>query len=450
MANILINNNFYQGTTSACIVDLTPPTFAGVNFLDVESRGQIRVGWPVATDPTAPVRYEIYIQASTATGLFNTANITGITDKLQYDIYNLADGSFLQNGTTYYVGVRAFDGVGNRETNTVSMSVISTGILTAIDVYEAKAAFSTDSSNNFVVTAWATKDSSRAKAPTAVMGPASYQVFDKLGSPVAGATGSSASPNSEGLYIFSPVAVVISTSNTHYELRVTVNVDGEDRTNFQRIDEASNSFTMNGVADINYSGQLTGSFWIEDDSGVVTTTLGTATWKLYTASGVYTGIQSPSPITADVNGFFVVPNFTFPVPLDTTLGYVFRADTTVAGQPISKNIITANDPMSFATQAVFSINASNQLEATFWALRNDEMPPLAILGTASYTVYDKSGIAVAGLTESGLTANAQGYYHITPVSAALLTDLTHYKVKVTMTLQGQLHSSTHGFTLLGN
>jgi hypothetical protein len=36
------------------------------------------------------------------------------------------------------------------------------------------------------------------------------------------------------------------------------------------------------------------------------------------------------------------------------------------------------------------------------------------------------------------------------VSAALLTDLTHYKARITISIQGQDRSNTHGFTLLGN
>jgi len=93
MPNILVNNNFYQGTSDACIVDLIPPTFAGINFLDVESRGQIRAGWSAATDPTPPIRYEVYIKASTATGLFNTTNIIAVTPNLQFDIFTLPDRS---------------------------------------------------------------------------------------------------------------------------------------------------------------------------------------------------------------------------------------------------------------------------------------------------------------------------------------------------------------------
>src|SRR5574343_249219 len=162
MPNILIGNNFYQGTSQACIIDLTPPTFAGINFLDVESRGQIRAGWSAATDATPPIRYEVYIKASTSSGLFNTSNVIAVTPNLQYDIFTLPDGSFLQNGVTYYVGVRAIDGVNNRDSNIISMNVISTGVLTSIDVYETHASWSIDNSNQFRVTLWADKNESLA------------------------------------------------------------------------------------------------------------------------------------------------------------------------------------------------------------------------------------------------------------------------------------------------
>ena len=181
MPNILIENNFYQSTSSACIVDLTPPTFAGINFLDVESRGQIRAGWSAATDATAPIRYEVYIKAATATGLFSTTNIIAVTPNLQYDIFTLPDGSFLQNGVTYYVGVRAIDGVNNRDSNVVSMNVISTGVLTTIDVYKNEVSWSIDNSNQFRLTMWSNKNESLALAPNGILGTASYQIYNKSG-----------------------------------------------------------------------------------------------------------------------------------------------------------------------------------------------------------------------------------------------------------------------------
>ena len=72
------------------------------------------------------------------------------------------------------------------------------------------------------------------------------------------------------------------------------------------------------------------------------------------------------------------------------------------------------------------------------------------LGTASYQVYDKNGVAVVGVSQTGIAADANGYFHTTPVSAALLTDLTHYTAKVTISVAGVDRISTKGFTLLGN
>lgn len=450
MADFLISNNTYFRTASACVVDLVPPTFAGLVLADVESRGQVRCTWAAGTDVTNPIRYEVYVQASTATGLFNTNNIAGITNALSYDVFTLAGGGFLQNGTTYHFGVRAVDAVGNRESNTISQGVISTGVLTSIDIYETLASWSSDAQDDFRITAWAIKNSSAATPTNAVMGSASYQIFDKSGALVTGMSGTVMAPTAEGLYIFPAVSNILQTRDAHYELRISIEVDGEGRVNFTRIAQVENRFNIDGIADVDPLGQLVGSFWVNGNAGTVTTDLGIATWQLYTASGQFTGIQSPSPITADVNGFFTVPAFPFPGPLDTTQAYIVKVSTEVGGEVLSANIPTGNDAMSFDTRAGLSINASNQFEASFWAVRNDQQAPAATLGTASYTVYDKAGVAVSGLTESGITADVNGYYHITPVSAALLTDLGHYKIKVSINVQGQLRVNTHVFTLLGN
>jgi hypothetical protein len=447
--DLLLTTSEIQETSSACLVDLVPPTFAGVVSLDIESRGQIRVEWAAGTDITLPIRYEVYIQAATATGLFNTANIIAITPNLQFDVYSLPNGDLLSNGTVYYVGVRALDGVGNRDSNTVSQSVISTGILTSIDVYECKAAWSTNTANDLRVTAWANKNSSTAKAPSEVMGAASYQFYDADGIAVVGMSGTLLSPNALGLYVFSPIPVAPSLINNHYEVKVTISVDGEDRSNFIGTVEDAHVYSMEGVADISYDGTLTGSFWVRSATGIITTDLGTGSWDLFTVDGTDTGIGGTG-LTANADGFFIVPPFTFPGPLDTTNTYVVRTTATVAGRSIDSFVTLAGDPLTFDPRAIFSISASNMLQATFWAVRNEEMAPLVTLGTASYQVYDAVGAAVVGLSESGLTADGNGYYHITPVSAALLTDLTHYKVKVTIEIQGQERSSTHGFTLLGN
>jgi len=47
-------------------------------------------------------------------------------------------------------------------------------------------------------------------------------------------------------------------------------------------------------------------------------------------------------------------------------------------------------------------------------------------------------------------ADVNGLFHITPVSAILLTDLTHYTATVTISVAGSNVSAVKGFTLLGN
>lgn len=450
MANILIENNFYQGTSDACIVDLTPPTFAGINFLDVESRGQIRAGWSAASDPTPPIRYEIYIQASSAVGLFNTTNIVTITDKLQYDIFTMPDGSFLVNGTTYYVGVRAIDGVNNRDNNTVSQSVISTGVLTAIDVYESKASYSINDIGQFEVTAWGTKNSSLAITPSAVLGQASYQVYDQDGNAVVGMSQSGVSPNSNGLYSFPPVANLIDKDNQHYELRVTIEVDGEDRINYIPILPVDNIIKIKGIADVNNSNQITGSFWVEENAKILNNIeLGLGSYVTYDTSGNLIPGLSQAGISPDVNGFYVIS----PLPLgsaDITTAFVVRVTIEISGVQRSTQIVLGNEPAVYENKAVFSINASNQLEATFWSVKNSNVVPSSLLGTASYQIYDKNGVAVVGLSETGIAADLNGQFHTTPVSATLLTDLTHYTAVITISVAGKNRVSSKGFTLLGN
>lgn len=450
MADILVNNNFYISTSDACIIDITAPTFAGINFLDVESRGQIRAGWSVATDPTPPIRYEVYIKAGTATGLFSTSNIVGITPNLQYDIFTMPDGSFLVNGTTYYVGVRALDGVSNRDSNTVSMSVISTGVLTSIDVYECKGTWSTDTSNNFLFTAWANKNSSLAIAPDAVLGTASYQVYDKTGAAIVGMSGSGVSANAQGLFVFPSVPNLMSLDHQHNEIKITISIDGENRVNFIGTDEKEETYSINGTCDVDDSNNLVGGFWVTQNERVVSTGLGTGSYQAYTASGVIIPGLSESGIVADGNGYFAITPFSMPGTVDITKAYVVRITATVNGELRSTNIVLGNEPANYTCKATFSINASNMLEASLWANKNDVMPPVAVLGTASYQIYDKTGAAVVGLSESGLTADVNGLYHITPVAATLLTDLTHYTAKITISVAGQNRVAFKGFTLLGN
>jgi hypothetical protein len=117
-----------QLVSAACILDTTPPTFAGITGLVANANGSLTASWTAATDSASPIRYEIYIQALTATGLFVDGNVGNITYQTSHTIFIDAFDAELVAGITYYVGIRAIDAVGNENTSTVSMSAVSTGV----------------------------------------------------------------------------------------------------------------------------------------------------------------------------------------------------------------------------------------------------------------------------------------------------------------------------------
>jgi len=138
MPSQFVLDNFFQGSSAACLLDVTAPTFGGITGLSAPSNGSVVGSWSVATDATGPISYDVFIQAGTATGLFNILNRTVSTFSLSRSIFSLADGSLLLSGVTYFVGVRARDAVGNVDANLVSQSAVSLGVpatsvLNAID-----------------------------------------------------------------------------------------------------------------------------------------------------------------------------------------------------------------------------------------------------------------------------------------------------------------------------
>ena len=120
--------NLLQNLPLVTLTDTTAPTFAGIASLVANANGSLTASWAAATDTTNPIRYSVFIQAATATGLFVSANRVFSTFLLTQAIYELADHTQLQSGITYFVGIRAIDGVGNVETNTVSLSAASQGV----------------------------------------------------------------------------------------------------------------------------------------------------------------------------------------------------------------------------------------------------------------------------------------------------------------------------------
>jgi len=110
----------------ASITDTTPPTFSGISSLTANANGSFTANATAATDTSNPIRYEAYV-STTNVGLFNTANIAVISTALPIVIFTDANGDVLEN-IAYYVGMRAVDAVGNRETNTASIQETSEGV----------------------------------------------------------------------------------------------------------------------------------------------------------------------------------------------------------------------------------------------------------------------------------------------------------------------------------
>lgn len=102
------------------------------------------------------------------------------------------------------------------------------------------------------------------------------------------------------------------------------------------------------------------------------------------------------------------------------------------------------DPI-YEPRALFSINASNQLQGTFWIVKNG-IHYTANIGTAEYVIRDQDGLTI-GITESGITADPNGLFIATPVLATAIQDLTHYTVEINISADNLLRKGIVGITL---
>jgi hypothetical protein len=79
---------------------------------------------------------------------------------------------------------------------------------------------------------------------------------------------------------------------------------------------------------------------------------------------------------------------------------------------------------------------NDQLYMNFWLTKNGTVISSG-LGDAEYRVFDRDAALVAGLSETGLAADVEGFYTSTPVASTNLEDLNHYIVEVTISYDGQ-------------
>ena len=207
--------------------------------------------------------------------------------------------------------------------------------------------------------------------------------------------------------------------------------------------------TVSGIFAIDENNNLIGSFWASDSLGTIENPLrlGAGSYVLYDKNGNLVPGMSQTGITPDSEGFYEIA----PIPSILDLEHNFYAAKTtvvVDGIPVTYTLPVTYGLSSlpiYEPRAVFSINPLNQLEGTIWVTRNGERLTSAI-GTAAFTIYDKDRNPV-GISQSGLTANGNGYYKTTAVSAATLAALTHYTVSIQVTANGELRSGAVGLTI---
>jgi len=328
MATQLVLDNFVQASSSACIADLTPPTFSGISSLVANLNGSLTASWTAATDATTPIRYEVYIQADTATGLFVDSNVTNMTYASPHTIFLDAADVALEADRTYYVGVRAVDAVGNENTNTVSLSAVSQGVLT-----------------------------------------------ENLG------TIASALQATEALLAADHVNFVADHANFQ-----------TDHTNF-------------GTDHTNFGSDHTAF------------------------QGDHTNFQTDHT------------NF----QTDHTN---FQSDHTNLVTVYNDLAATAIDLAVEKSECrgVFAISNANMFTGELWFEHKGQAVD-TLLGTASYSVYDSSDSLVAGLSETGITANGNGIFVITPVDASPLEPFVNYRVEITITYNSLPYTSYKGLTV---
>jgi len=332
------------------------------------------------------------------------------------------------------------------------MSVISTGVLTSIDTYDVDAAFSLAPEGEFQGTIWGKKNGELATSLNTVLGTASYQVYDKAGTAIVGMSQSGIVADSNGQFKITAVTSSLEESLDHYVVKCSISIDGEVRTDNVGIVQKVPGFGVDAKLSYNTAGNLTAIFWAKDDGGSAISTLarlGSGSYDVLDQTGAVVGGLSQSGITANAQGVFVITPVSG-ITQAALQNYSGRFVVEVDGINRTSIIPLTKALVNQQVKATFSINALNQLQATFWVETSDGIVQTANLGNANYTVYDKDGVAVVGLTQSGISSDLNGRFQITPVSAALLTDLTHYNVKVGIVVEGTEHIAYKGFTLLGS
>jgi sucrose-6-phosphate hydrolase SacC (GH32 family) len=101
----------FQIFLATMTLDETGPTFEGAREVTDLGAGNVRIDWEAATDPSLPIRYEVFVDTDpTELGIEVPVAVSGDTS---------VEVEGLRVDHTYHVWVRATDALGNPDANTV-------------------------------------------------------------------------------------------------------------------------------------------------------------------------------------------------------------------------------------------------------------------------------------------------------------------------------------------
>jgi hypothetical protein len=302
--NQLITGGSFQPSSQACIVDLTPPVFSGIDFVTRGSLGQIRVSWLAASDISEPILYQVFVKPDTGFNLFQSSNIAGLTSQLSFDVFALGNGSLIQAGIEYHVGVRAIDAVGNQDANLISLTQTSPGIV-GITAGKINGVFAVNEQNKLISSFWATDSEGVINNP-ARLGFASYFIFDENGNAVPGMFETNIQSDASGFFQITPIDSVLDLYNTYYTVSVTIEIDGV-LVNYNlpiTYPEAGPEYEPRAVFSINAANELQGTIWIVRDNQKMSSNLNFAKFEILNKAGQPVGISQDDIVSQ--NGLFQI------------------------------------------------------------------------------------------------------------------------------------------------
>jgi len=162
MAGQFFPGNTVQVLPQNCLVDLTPPTFSGVSGVFPKNNGAVQLSWGAASDATEPITFLIYVSLGNvdAATLYQSQNLGAIAPEgsLSWFLFSLGVASWPNaNSPIYFIkdqeytfGVRAKDGAGNIDTNTVVMTATAIGSVDLATIFQTLQTQFTQDHANFV------------------------------------------------------------------------------------------------------------------------------------------------------------------------------------------------------------------------------------------------------------------------------------------------------------